>query len=204
MSCSFFDILLSCDTVTRSIVSGPHDIGPVLFSKVATAYFLITLVLAGVCDLRYRSVPAHLERACFFFAVAGAFEKALPLFILKLSGSAFCFLLFFVLYVISKGKGIGGADVRIFAGSCAVLGFFPTFEALLIGSCLGLFYLITHHRFPNAPKTTIPLITFFALGCFVSKSLSSSILHMLLQRVLPLRPFFTAGCLTILISQTHI
>ena len=177
MSCSLFDILLSCDTVTRSIISGPHDIGPVLFSKVATAYFLMALALAGVCDLRCRSVPAHLERACFFFAVAGAFEKTLPLFILKLSGSVFCFLLFFVIYTVTRGKGLGGADVRIFAGSCAVLGFFPTLEALLIGSCLGLFCLITHHRIPNAPQTTIPLITFFALGCFVSKSLSSSILH---------------------------
>ena len=161
---------------TELTLSAPADC-LLIFARIALIFFLASLSLAAVSDLRYRSVPAHLERACFFFAVAGAFEKTLPLFVLKLSGCAFCFLLFFVLYVISKGKGLGGADVRIIAGSCAVLGFFPTFEALLIGSCLGLFYLITHHRFPNAPKTTIPLITFFALGCFVSKSLSSLILH---------------------------
>jgi len=139
-----------------------------LFAWVAKVCFLISLVLAAVSDLRHRSVPAHLERACYFFAVAGAFEKTLPLFILKLSGSVLCFLLFFIIYTITRGKGLGGADVRLFACSCAVFGFFPTLEAVLIGLSLGVVYALTGPRIPNTPKTTIPLISFFTLGCFIS------------------------------------
>lgn len=134
------------------------------FSDIAAFYFLALLVSAAVSDFRERSIPEHMAHTCFFFAVAGSFDPDPGFFLMRVIGAVFCFLLLFSVYLLSHGRGFGGADVKIISLSVLVLGFFDTAEALLWGCCLGLFFEIVRPRLPNIKSDGIPVITFFVLG----------------------------------------
>ncbi len=134
------------------------------FCFFARMVFFVLLVAGAFCDAECRHIPGKLIRCCTFFTFVGFFEISVSQYFLKLFGSVLCFLLFFSVYVISRGNGFGGADVRIISLSALFLGFFNTAEALLWGCILGLFFEIVRHRLPNTKSDGIPVITFFVVG----------------------------------------
>ena len=130
----------------------------------ARIIFSVLLLFCAVSDSKHRSVPPELQKGCVVFAVAGSFDPDPGFFLIRIIGAVFCFLLLFSVYLLSHGRGFGGADVKIISLSVLVLGFFDTAEALLWGCSLGLFFEIVRPRPPNTKSDGIPVITFFVLG----------------------------------------
>lgn len=133
----------------------------------ARIIFSVLLLFCAVSDAKHRSVPPELQKGCVVFTVAGSFDPDPGFFLMRVIGAVFCFLLLFSVYILSHGRGFGGADVRIISLSVLVLGFFDTAEALLWGCCLGLFFEIVMPRLPNIKSDGIPVITFFVLGVII-------------------------------------
>lgn len=72
--------------------------------------------------------------------------------------------LLFLLYKITKEKGIGGADVKFMFCCGAILGFYGAFQALFY-ACVSalLFHFITKFQYEK-----LPFIPFLAFGVYVS------------------------------------
>ena len=134
------------------------------FAFTARLGFCALLLHAAVLDAKRRHVSASLQKCCVLSAVAGSFDPDPGVFLIRTVGAAFFFLLLFSVYILSRGKGLGGADVKIVSLSVLVFGFFKTAGALLWGCSLGLFFEIVRPRPPNTKSDGIPVITFFVLG----------------------------------------
>ena len=130
----------------------------------ARIFFSVLLLFCAFSDAKHRSVPPELQKGCVVFAVVGSFDPDPGFFLIRVIGAVFCFLLLFSVYLLSHGRGFGGADVKIISLSALSLGFFNTAEALLWGCSLGLFFEIVRPRPPNTKSDGIPVITFFVLG----------------------------------------
>ena len=130
--------------------------------------YFVLLLPAAVSDAKYRRIPVSLQKACVVFAAVGSFDPNPGVFLMRAAGSIFCFLFLFTIYLISHGRGVGGADVKIISLSVLVIGFFDTAEALLWGCSLGLFFEIVRPRLPNTKSNGIPVITFFVAGVILN------------------------------------
>jgi len=130
--------------------------------------YCVLLLPAAVSDAKYRRIPVSLQKACVVFAVAGSFDPNPGVFLMRAAGSIFCFLFLFTIYLISHGRGFGGADVKIISLSVLVFGFFDALESLLFGCSLGLFFEIVRPRPPNTKSDGIPVITFFVVGTILN------------------------------------
>lgn len=125
------------------------------------------LICIFYIDLFYGIIPDTLLIALFIFSVVRLFflsQPIIPYFFTALGSAAF----FFVLFLITKGKGMGLGDVK-YAGIMGFLLGFPTiipglYIAFLTGAGIALILVIVGKK---AMKSTIAFGPFLVIGTAV-------------------------------------
>lgn len=139
------------------------------WSLVRDLFFITTLVLIFVQDLRYQEISSDVVwvGAIVGLAINTVFlHKDISSMALgALIGGGF----FMAQYVISKGRWIGGGDVRMGAMMGIWLGWpnvlVALFLAYILGAIIGVYLLITKKAGKN---TEIPFGTFLSVGTLVA------------------------------------
>lgn len=140
--------------------------------------FLTMLIIIFFFDYFYQEV---LSRIVWPGAIIGFLINVFPLnhtFISLLGGMVFGGGIFAIQYFISKGKWIGGGDVRLGIMMGAWLGWpsvlVAIFIAYIIGAIVGLSLVLLKRA---DRKTAIPFGTFLAVGTFVAMFFGTDIIN---------------------------
>lgn len=122
--------------------------------------FCQSLILIAYCDIKTHEIPNVL----LIPIIACGFINFKPM--QSLIGFFSVSILFFVVSAVTKGKGIGGGDVRLIAATGFVLGAESVIAGTLIGLILFLiFYLIVHNKLKQEMYAMAPWLS---IGCFLA------------------------------------
>lgn len=133
-------------------------------SFVRDAVFISTLVVIFVFDLRYMEIPDRFTVPAMVFALAANLYLGVGIVSLGLGalvGGGF----FLMQYVLSKGKWIGGGDIRLGALMGLMLGLPSTIAALFVAYVVGAIYaawLLATGRAKG--ESQVPFGTFLAVA----------------------------------------
>lgn len=139
-------------------------------------------------DLIHKEIPDQLSLPAIFIAVAGiiSFNPAMQTVIDMLIGGGIIFLFFFLQYILSKGKWIGGGDLRLGAligillswttGSYSgwLVGILALVIAYLLGGIISLILIATKKL---SRKDTIPFGPFLVIGTVTAIFFGQEILN---------------------------
>jgi leader peptidase (prepilin peptidase)/N-methyltransferase len=122
--------------------------------------FCQSLILIAYCDIKTHEIPNVL----LIPIIACGFINFKP--IQSLIGFFSVSILFFVVSAVTKGKGVGGGDVKLIAAAGFVLGT----ESVMFGTLIGLilylmFYLIAHNKLKQKMYAMAPWL---GTGCFLA------------------------------------
>ena len=120
--------------------------------------FMMLLILVSIRDIKTRIIPDYYHVAIL---VTG-FIDFKPLF--SLAG-ILAALPFFIAAVITKGKGIGGADIKFMAAAGFAQGFDAAIAAAVIGLVSFVLFAIINNGFRK--KGSFPMIPFLAFGFMI-------------------------------------
>ena len=140
-----------------------------LSTFIAQAIITLFLIIIFVYDFQYSYIldrftfPAMMLAVVFNFALGAVSASSMLLGAILLGG------FFFVQYAVSRGRWIGGGDIRmgVLMGLWLGLerGLLATLIAYVIGALVGIGLLLLRHK---RLDSHIPLGTFLAVGTFVS------------------------------------
>lgn len=112
-----------------------HSLG---FQWTSLIYSLVgsSLIVLSVVDLRIYEIPKEIN---YFIAMLGLIRVFLDLsnLINYLIGFASVSLFLLLIYYLSKGRGIGGGDVKLMAAGGLVIGFPKILLAFVLGCIIG-------------------------------------------------------------------
>jgi prepilin signal peptidase PulO-like enzyme (type II secretory pathway) len=181
------------ELATASLFALAYQFFPASFSVfsaaafIALLAFLACLVLVAAYDMRHTLVPiqfaAALAASAVFASASQAFEVGsfVPIADSFLGGAALSGF-FFILFLITRGKGMGLGDAYIAGAVGILLGFSRGIEAVMLAVWGGtLFYLATlalssllahfgllPSRARVTMKTEVPFVPFLALGALLA------------------------------------
>ncbi len=132
------------------------------------------LVFIFTYDLKYFIIPNEIiypamGTALFWITLKSFFENDFSLLINHLAAGFLIFVFFFLIFWLSKGKGIGFGDVRYAFFLGLFLGFPDSLVALFfsftIGAIVGIFLIITKKK---NRKDTLPFAPFLVIGTYLA------------------------------------
>jgi len=139
------------------------------------ASFLITIMFY---DIKKKKIPDKLSIPAIIFAIAGSLIFKEPTIISAGIGGATIFIFFALQYVLSKGKWIGGGDIRMGLLVGLILGWekglVALFLAYFIGGILGTILLVSKKL---TRKSKIAFGPFLVIGTFVAMFYGTEILN---------------------------
>lgn len=146
-------------------------------------FFLIaSLIVIFFTDLKYGIIPDKVLFVAISISILYLFFIHNSLFMIHLLSGVGAFLLFLLLYLITKGKGMGFGDVKLVFLMGLFLGFLNTtlalYLAFLTGAVVGLILILWGKRKFFGGK--IPFGPFLVLGTFISLFLGEKIIKALL------------------------
>lgn len=139
----FVEILTSCLFVVTYIFWPFTLLSPADYFSFSLFYFLLTLGVAlSVYDLKWMILPTHLVYVFNAFSaiylILSAFsQQSWQVLVNGIIGALLFSGFFYLLYQFSKGKWIGGGDVRLAVGLGLILGWQKSIFALTIAAYLG-------------------------------------------------------------------
>lgn len=136
---------------------------------ILTLYFLTVLIFTTVYDILYLEVSDLMLLPAIGMATLALFHPLSPDFRSALAGAALSFGFFYLQIFISKGRWVGGGDLRIAVFMGLILGFQNTIVALtlayFIGSIVSIALIgISKLKF----KSEIPFAPFLCMGTFIA------------------------------------
>ncbi|MEK7450902.1 MAG: prepilin peptidase [Patescibacteria group bacterium] len=175
-------VTASLFTVTFVFVLG----GNFQLDKITTLiYYLFivsSLIVIFFTDLKYGIIPDKILFSAILVSLAYLFTIHNSLFIIHFLSGVGAFLLFLLLHLITKGKGMGFGDVKLVFLIGLILGILNTVLALylafLTGAAVGLILILWGKRKFFGGK--IPFGPFLVLGTFISLFLGEKIIKVLL------------------------
>lgn len=145
------------------------------FSGNAAALFLLNLYFMSVLsfsffyDLKYMFVSDRVMIPAILIALISSVLPGTPHIIDSLLGALIAFTLFAVQIVASRGKWLGGGDVRIGVFMGLVLGWEQTivalFMAYIVGACSAVLTIVTGDK---GAKSKVPFVPFLVIGTLIS------------------------------------
>lgn len=141
-------------------------------------FFIAVLIAIFVYDFKYGLIPDKFTIPAIFVALLGNFllgKSLWNLILAMLIGGGF----FLVQYLISRGRWIGGGDIRLGALMGAILGFPNIIPALFLAYFLGAFIsLILIVLKKKTFKSNIPFGPFLVVGTLIVMFLGERILDL--------------------------
>ncbi|MDP2624823.1 MAG: prepilin peptidase [Candidatus Peregrinibacteria bacterium] len=132
-------------------------------------FFGLILVFIFFYDLLYLEIPDEIMIPSIVIALLATFHPETISFLNGFYGAAVVVLFFLLQIIISRGKWLGGGDLRIGAFIGFILGFKLTIVAVflsyVIGSIISVFLLITGRA---KGKTMIAFGPFLVLGTLIT------------------------------------
>ncbi len=155
-----------------------HDYPSIILVKlVRNWFFILILAIIFIYDLKYRIIPDQISLPSIILAIL--FNLAcgfsfINLLISSIIGSVF----FLIQFLISRGRWIGGGDIRLGALMGAMLGWPNVVVALFLAYVIGSIVSIGLVMFKNKHwKAEIPFAPFLTLGTLLSLFYGFEILH---------------------------
>ncbi|MGC5326608.1 prepilin peptidase [Brevibacillus sp. SYSU BS000544] len=132
--------------------------------------FVSLLVIITVSDLKYRLIP---DKVVFpflgLFLVARFFIHPTQTYWMHLLAMAIGFGLFLLIAIVTRGEGMGGGDIKLFAVIGLVLGVKLLFVSIFLSSLLGALVGILLILLKKANrKSSIPFGPFIAVGSLLA------------------------------------
>jgi len=151
-------------------------------------YIIEFSLLIGIFfyDLIYRIIPDTFSLSAIAIGIAGGLIFGDPTWLNMLLGGALGFLFFFLQYIVSQGRWIGGGDLRMGALMGVLLGWEKTLLALAVAYILGTIisiYLLIHKKAKG--KTQIPLGPFLVIGLIGTLFYGDIIMNFYLNILIP-------------------
>ena len=142
---------------------------PMTLGLVTTLVVVWLLTFIFIYDARHQEI---LDRTTllpavilFFFSALVGWKSVQTMLLGVFIGAGF----FYLQYALTKGKGIGGGDIRLGALMGVILGWPGILVALLVsyvlGAVVGLYLLILKRKKMNS---TVPLGTFLCIGTCIA------------------------------------
>jgi leader peptidase (prepilin peptidase) / N-methyltransferase len=133
------------------------------------AAYAMIFVFIFFYDLLYQEIPDVIMIPSIILALVGTFFTGTPSFLSGLYGALILVLFFLAQILVSKGKWIGGGDLRIGAFMGFVLGLkltiLATFFGYLAGAIISIFLLATGFA---SRKTMIAFGPFLIIGTLIA------------------------------------
>jgi len=137
---------------------------------IITLIFFSIIIFTFVYDLKYMEVADSVLLPGIIFAALATIHPLTPTIFSALIGATIIFGFFFLQILISKGRWIGGGDLRIAVFMGLMLGWPLALSGLvisyLIGSIISIFLLIVNRNCKM--KTAIPFAPFLSIGTFLT------------------------------------
>lgn len=132
-------------------------------------YFMSVLSFSFFYDLKYMFVSDRVMIPAILIALVSTVLPGTTHLIDGLIGALIAFLLFGVQIVLSKGKWLGGGDVRIGVFMGMILGWQLTIVALfmsyIVGALSAVLTIITGEK---GAKSKVPFVPFLVIGTLIS------------------------------------
>lgn len=145
-------------------------------------FIISSFIVIFFTDLKYGIIPDKVLLVASLLSIFYLFFIHNSLFMIHLLSGVGAFLLFLLLYLITRGKGMGFGDVKLVFLMGLFLGFLNTILALylafLTGAVVGLILILWGKRKFFGGK--IPFGPFLVLGTFISLFLGEKIIKALL------------------------
>ena len=144
-------------------------------------YYLIIIsafIVIFFSDLKYGIIPDKIVFPAIFISLAYLFIIHNSLFIIHLSSALGACAFFLILFLITKGKGMGFGDVKLSFLLGLILGFpkiiLALYLAFLTGAFVGIILIVWRKK--RSLKDTIPFGPFLVIGTLLSLFLGNLIL----------------------------
>ncbi len=128
----------------------------------------VLLIAIFFYDLQYQEIPDRFSIPAIGVAIAGGLVFGVPTTISMLIGAIVLFLFFFIQFAVSKGRWIGGGDLRMGVLMGVLLGWQMGLFALMIayffGAFISIFMLMTGRV---TRKTAIAFGPFLIIGTII-------------------------------------
>ncbi|MFA6992221.1 MAG: A24 family peptidase, partial [Candidatus Gracilibacteria bacterium] len=150
-------------------------------------YIIISSFLIAIFfyDLMYQEIPDHFSLPAIAVAIAGGLIFGIPEWTNMVVGGVVLGLFFFLQFWVSKGKWIGGGDIRMGVLMGVLLGWELGLLALIIGYAIGAIYAIVLLITKQANrKSAIALGPFLIIGIFATLFYGEQILNWYLNILL--------------------
>ncbi len=153
-----------------------------------TLFIFSLLVVIFVYDAKHLIIPNQIIYPAIFasllYALSLSFKYEINLFTPHLISASLAFLFFLLLYLLTKGKGIGFGDVRYAFFMGAFLGYpnviIGLFFSYFLGGIVGIALLISGKK---GRKSKIAFGPFLILGTFIAFFLGDLILNWYLSLI---------------------
>lgn len=170
------------------VVTIPSTVNPSIFNyeinwqifEVFVFYLIEFSLLVGIFfyDLMYKEIPDRFSLTAIVIAIAGGLLLKTISPLNMLIGGVSIFAFFALQFLLSKGKWIGGGDIRLGALIGVLLGWQLGLVALIIAYILGSIYsviLLIQKKITG--KSAIPFGPFLVTGTFVAIFFGAQILY---------------------------
>ncbi len=141
--------------------------GGLTIAVVRAMLMLFILLVASHSDIRTREAEDYLSVMLLLVAFIGRTPADIPGMVLS---AALAALPAFVIAVTTQGRAIGGADIKLIAGSGAILGLQRSYAGLVLGMSLAV--IIQAIRQKNKTDQGFALVPYLATGFAVAQFLS--------------------------------
>jgi leader peptidase (prepilin peptidase) / N-methyltransferase len=180
--------LLAAFLYWNFLIAVPSTVAPEFFTYIIdwqiferfTFYIIEFILLIAIFfyDLQYQEIPDRFSLPAIGVAIAGGLVFGVPSAISMLIGAIILFLFFFIQFVVSKGRWIGGGDLRMGVLMGVLLGWqmglFALMIAYLFGAFISIFMLMTARV---TRKTAIAFGPFLIIGTLIMMFFGDPILN---------------------------
>lgn len=157
-----------------------------IFAKLIYNFIIMSLLIAiFFYDLLYQEIPDHFSIPAVIIAIAGGLIFGTPQIIAMIIGGAGILSFFLLQFIISRGKWIGGGDLRLGLFTGIFLGWELGLVAIIVAYFLGaIFSILLMIRGRADRKTAIAFGPFIVMGIIVSMFYGEIILDWYLNSML--------------------
>lgn len=149
---------------------------PVVLFNIIYCIAISTLIIISLIDHRTYTIPAGLNLTLLILGIILigikylAFDNSSSLVIEHILGFFLVSSLLAIIFYATKGKGIGGGDVKLMASAGLLLGWKSILLAFMLGSILAAFIHLIKMKVKNADRT-------LAFGPYLSAGITVSMLY---------------------------